>query len=166
VTEAGGSPDVWLTQEAHDRLAAELEYLTGPGRTEIARKIEAARAEGDLRENGGYHAAKEEQGKREARIRQLTALLRDARVGAAPVTEGVAGPGMVVEVEFSDGERERFLLGSREEGGLGNGLTVYSPQSPLGRALTGRRVGDETTYELPNGSTMAVRLLSADPYPG
>ncbi len=61
----------YLTPAAHERLQAELERLSGPGRVEIAKRIEAAREEGDLRENGGYHAAKEEQGKMEARIRQL-----------------------------------------------------------------------------------------------
>ena len=74
----------WLTQEAFDRLNAELEHLTGAGRTEIAKKIEAAREEGDLKENGGYHAAKDEQGKIEARIRLLTpaAPQLDGRRGA------------------------------------------------------------------------------------
>lgn len=66
----------WLTQEAHDRLAAELEELTTTGRKEIAARIEAAREEGDLKENGGYHAAKDEQGKMEARIRDLEHLLK------------------------------------------------------------------------------------------
>ena len=74
----------WLTQEAYDQLKAELEHLSGPARTEIAAKIAAAREEGDLRENGGYHAAKEEQGKQELRVRQLTQLLENAKVGEAP----------------------------------------------------------------------------------
>jgi transcription elongation factor GreA len=167
MTETDQASDVvWLTQEAYDRLRTELDYLTGPGRAEISSKIGQARAEGDLRENGGYHAAKEEQGKREARIRQLTALLRDAQVGEAPVEQGVAGPGMVVEVEFGDGERERFLLGSREEAGARQDVPVYSAQSPLGRAITGRRPGEEASYQLPNGATMSVKLLSADRYAG
>lgn len=71
----------WLTQEAYNKLKEELEYLTGPARTEISAKIAAAREEGDLRENGGYHAAKEEQGKQELRVRQLTQLLESAKVG-------------------------------------------------------------------------------------
>src|SRR5918911_3080243 len=98
MSEATDTNVTWLTQEAYDRLKAELEHLSGPARAEISQRIGAARAEGDLRENGGYHAAKEEQGKLEARIRQLTVLLRDAKVGEAPTTSGVAGPGMVVEV--------------------------------------------------------------------
>jgi transcription elongation factor GreA len=78
----------WLTQEAHDRLAAELAELSTHGREEIAKRIESAREEGDLKENGGYHAAKDEQGKQEARIRQLTELLRTAQVGEAPQSSG------------------------------------------------------------------------------
>src|SRR4051794_17537192 len=97
-------PVTWLTQEAYDRLKAELEHLSGPARTEISARIGAARAEGDLKENGGYHAAKEEQGKMEARIRQLTQLLRDAKVGQPPAADaGVAGPGMVVTVDYGGG---------------------------------------------------------------
>ncbi len=90
----------WLTQEAYDQLKAELEYLSGPARTEIAGKIAAAREEGDLRENGGYHAAKEEQGKQELRVRQLTQLLENAKVGEAPAASGVVAPGMVVKIAF------------------------------------------------------------------
>ena len=90
----------YLTQEAFDRLKAELDQLSGAGRTEIAKKIEAARDEGDLKENGGYHAAKEEQGKMEARIRQLTQLLENAIVGTKPADDGIVEPGMVVTVEM------------------------------------------------------------------
>lgn len=154
----------WLTQDAYDRLKAELDHLAGPGRTEIAKRIEAARAEGDLRENGGYHAAKEEQGKQEARIRQLTQLLRNAKVGEAPVTAGVAGPGMVVTVAWSDGEEERFLLGSREETVGGGELDVYSAASPLGKAVTGKRAGEQASYTTPNGSTMTVTVVAAEPF--
>src|ERR1700760_2787019 len=127
---------VWLTQEAYDRLKAEDDHLPGPGRAEITSRIEAAREEGDLKENGGYHAAKEEQGKQEARIRQLEELLRDAKGGPAPPSAGKAGPGMVVEIRFpGDPETERFVLGSRED--HSTPLTVYSPQSPLGSAVSG-----------------------------
>src|SRR5213080_3457997 len=132
----------WLTQEAYDRLTAELEHLSGPARVEISQRIGAARAEGDLKENGGYHAAKDEQGKIEARIRQLTQLLREAEVGQPPTAAaGVAGPGMVVTVRFADGDEETFLIGSREEAAVSD-LTVYSAQSPLGLALTGAKPGD------------------------
>jgi len=156
----------WLTQEAYDRLSAELEDAKGPRRADIVSKIEAARDEGDLKENGGYHAAKDEQGKLEARIRQLTQLLRDATVGEAPTTAGVAGPGMVVEVRFAgDTDTERFLIGSREDN-THEDVEVYSAQSPLGLALTGAKLGDTVTYTLPNGKQMQVELVTAEPYAG
>ena len=158
------SQTTWLTQETYDRLSAELEEAKGPRRADIVAKIEAARDEGDLKENGGYHAAKDEQGKLEARIRQLTQLLRDAKVGEAPTSAGVAGPGMVVEVTYEgDDEPERFLIGSREDKA---DIPVYSANSPLGLALTGAEVGDSVTYTLPNGRSMSVQLLSAEPYTG
>jgi len=153
----------WLTQDAYDRLKAELEYLSGEGRTEIAKKIEAAREEGDLKENGGYHAAKEEQGKQEARIRQLRALLESAHVGEAPVTsDGSVAPGMVVTAEVA-GEALVFLLGNREVAG-DTDLDVYSEKSPLGAAILGRRVGDKSSYTAPNGRTIAVKVLEAKPF--
>ena len=159
-----GQQTTWLTQEAFDRLSTELADAKGPRRADIVAKIEAAREEGDLKENGGYHAAKDEQGKLEARIRQLTQLLRDAKVGDAPTSAGVAGPGMVVEVTYAgDDDVERFLIGSREDKAE---IPVYSANSPLGLALTGAQIGDSVSYLLPNGSSMTVELLSAEPYTG
>ena len=156
---------VGLTQEAHDRLRAEHAQLVA-NRPARAREINDRREEGDLKENGGYHAAREEQGKLEARIRQLTQLLRDAKVGEAPTTSGVAGPGMVVEVRYQgDTDTERFLIGSREDN-THDDVEVYSAQSPLGVALTGAKVGDTVEYTLPNGKQMSVALLSAEPYVG
>ena len=153
----------WLTQEAHDRLQAELNHLAGPGRAEIAKKIEAAREEGDLRENGGYHAAKEEQGKQEARVRQLQQLLASAQVGERPADNGVIDSGMLVTVELA-GEELAFLLGSREVSA--GDVDVYSEKSPLGSAILGRSVGDEVSYTAPNGRTMPVKILRATPYGG
>lgn len=153
----------WLTQETFDRLTAEFEYLSGPARVEIARKIEAAREEGDLRENGGYHAAKEEQGKMEARIRQLRQLLNNAKVGEAPPDDGIVEPGMVVTVKYAgDDEVLTFLLGSRED--AGKAVDVYSPSSPLGSALLGKKVGDTATYTLPSGTSASVVVVDAKPY--
>jgi transcription elongation factor GreA len=155
----------WLTQEAYDRLKAELDHLAGTGRVEIAKKIEAARDEGDLRENGGYHAAKEEQGKQEARIAQLQYILENARVGEPPRTDGVVGPGMTVTIRFAgDDEEVTFLLASREESGAP--IDVYSPRSPLGSAINGKKVGDSATYTLPNGRAATVEILEAVPYGG
>ena len=106
----------WLTQDAHDRLHSELTERSGPRRSEITKRIEAAREEGDLKENGGYHAAKEEQGKNEARIRQLNQLLENSRIGAPEAAPDEVAPGRVVTVRFVDlGDEETFILGSREE---------------------------------------------------
>jgi len=151
----------WLTQEAYDRLKAELDHLTGDGRTDIAKKIEAARDEGDLKENGGYHAAKEEQGKQEARIRQLTQLLENAKVGERPADDGVVEPGMVVTADIA-GEKETFLLGSREA--ADDSLEVYSEKSPLGAAIICLKTGDSTTYTAPNGKAIDVKIIKAKPY--
>lgn len=153
----------FLTQAAYDRLKAELEELSGPGRTEIAKKIEAAREEGDLKENGGYHAAKEEQGKMEARIRQLTQLLENATIGEKPKDDGVVEPGMIVTVEMF-GEEEEFLLGSREI--TDSSMQVFSEQSPIGAAVNGHKAGDVVSYEAPNGKQIEVTILKATPYDG
>jgi len=152
----------WLTQEAADRLSAELANLETTGRSEIIKKIEAARAEGDLKENGGYHAAREEQGKIEARIRQLKHMLENAEIGTAPNNEdGLISPGMRVTVEIMGDEME-FLLGSRE---ISSGdLDVYSEKSPLGAAVMGAKIGDTKTYNAPNGKTISVKILKAEVY--
>lgn len=165
MTETRDDTVTWLTQEAYDRLKAELDQLSGTGRIEIAQKIEAARSEGDLKENGGYHAAKDEQGIMEARIVQLTNILDNSRVGTAPRTDGVVGPGMTVTVRFSGNDDEvTFLLASREESGAP--IDVYSPRSPLGTAISGKKVGDSATYSLPNGRSATVEILEAVPYGG
>jgi transcription elongation factor GreA len=155
----------WLTQEAYDRLKAELDHLSGPGRVEIAKRIEAAREEGDLRENGGYHAAKEEQGKQEARIRQLKELLGKARVGEPAAAAGVVALGSEVTVRFvGDDDTMTFVLGSREA--VDVAIEVYSPQSPLGAAILGKKVGQKATFSLPNGRETAVEIIKAQPYTG
>ena len=153
----------WLTQDAHDRLKSELDQLIA-NRPVIAAEINDRREEGDLRENGGYHAARDEQGQQEARIRQLQELLNQAKVGEAPKQSGVALPGSVVKVTFQDGESETFLIATRQEGVNDGKLEVYSPNSPLGQALIDHKVGDKVSYALPNGNTMTVTLDSAEPY--
>ena len=152
----------FLTQEAYERLSSELQELSGPRRAEVIGRIEAARAEGDLKENGGYHAAKEEQGKLELRIRQLTQLLATAVIGTPP-DDGVVEPGMLVTVELF-GEDETFLLGSRES--ADGDLQVFSEASPLGSAINGLRVGDTTSYQAPNGKTIEVTIKAAKPFAG
>ncbi|MGH9070827.1 MAG: transcription elongation factor GreA [Acidimicrobiales bacterium] len=148
-----------LSREAYERLSAEVEDLTTRGRVEIARAIETARALGDLSENGDYHAAKDSQGKMESRIRQLQALLISATVvedGAAPTV--AVGAGSVVSLRYSgEAEVERYLVGSIEE--RREGLAVISPNSPLGRALTGRAAGDLVDYQAPGGA-MRVEIVA------
>jgi transcription elongation factor GreA len=154
----------YLTQEAYDRLQSELSERTGPLRVEITKRIEAAREEGDLKENGGYHAAKEEQGKNEARVRQLTQLLENAQIGMPDADDDEVAPGKVVTVKFVEfDEEETFLLGSREESAHAS-VDVYSPTSPLGAAVLGRRIGDSATYELANGKTMTVEIINVQNY--
>lgn len=156
--------ETFLTQEAYDRLAAELEHLSTTGRAEIAKRIEIAREEGDLKENGGYHAAKDEQGKQEARIRTLEALLKNATVSEAVESRGIVEPGTLITATVA-GDSETFLLGSREIG-VGTDLDVYSPQSPLGTAILGLKVGDKTSYEAPNGKKIAVAITNVETYTG
>ena len=156
--------ETFLTQQAFDRLQAELEHLSTTGREEIAKRIEAAREEGDLKENGGYHAAKDEQGKQEARIRTLTQMLRDAKVSEAPQSTGVVESGTVITAVVAGGE-ERFLLGSREIAG-NTDLDVYSEQSPLGAAIIGLKIGEKTTYAAPNGRDITVEVTNVETFQG
>jgi transcription elongation factor GreA len=155
---------VWLTQEAHDRLKAELDQLVA-GRPAMAAEINARREEADLKENGGYHAAKDEQGKQEARIRQLEEILRRAEVGETPPDDGVVEQGMKVTVRFVEfDEEETFLFGAREM--EKEGLTVYSPQSALGAAINGRTKGETVSYSAPNGKNVSVEIIDAVPFTG
>ncbi|WP_375389366.1 transcription elongation factor GreA [uncultured Amnibacterium sp.] len=154
----------WLPQAAFDRLTAELAELSGPRRDEVVARIAQAREEGDLKENGGYHAAKEEQGKIEARIRELTVLLRNAEVGEAAVATDEVAAGNVVTASVA-GTEMRFLLGSREIAGDSD-IDVYSDSSPLGHAILGAKVGDTVTYEAPNGRAIEVRVEKVEPYAG
>ncbi|WP_127573509.1 transcription elongation factor GreA [Georgenia faecalis] len=154
----------WLTEDAYNRLKAELDHLTGPGRSEIAQRIEEARSEGDLKENGGYHAAREEQGKQEARIVQLTQLLRNAHVGQTPPDDGIVEPGMVVTAVVA-GEPEKFLLGSRE-GARDIDIDVFSENSPMGASILGKKAGDSVTYTAPNGATIDVEIKDVKPFQG
>jgi len=151
-------PDVHhFSQATHDRLSAELEELTTTSRIDIARKIQTARELGDLSENGDYHAAKEEQGKMEARIRDLQALLLDAEIIDTTDTDQV-GPGHIVAIRYEgDDEAERYLIGSIEE--KGGDLEVLTPGSPLGKALVGSAVGDWVEFESPTGAKLKVEIV-------
>jgi transcription elongation factor GreA len=159
------APKTWLSQDAHDRLQAELDALIA-ARPKIAAEISARREEGDLRENGGYHAAREEQGKQEARILYLKEFLRNAEVGEAPAAGNIA-PGMVVTIYFDDdqSDTETFLLGSREIASTTD-LTVYSPESALGTAILGSSAGQTVTYTAPSGADIKVTVVEFAPFSG
>ena len=151
-----------LSQEAHDRLRAELEDLTTRGRIEVAEKIERACELGDLSENGDYHAAKDEQGHMEGRIRQLEAILEHAEIIEKP-TPGVVGAGSIVTLVYegdSDDDAERYLVGHIEE--QVEGLDVVSPTAPLGAALIGAKAGDSVGFTAPNGNELRVRVLQVE----
>jgi transcription elongation factor GreA len=146
----------WLTQEAFDRLANELEQLLTVARADIAKRIQEAREEGDLKENGGYHAAKEEQGKIESRINRLEEILATAQVGEAPKAHGIVQQGLVISVELN-GSEKKFLLGSAEIDD--EDIEVYSPDSPIGSAIMGKKIGEKLDVYLPNGKTIQVKIL-------
>ncbi|GAA4896376.1 transcription elongation factor GreA [Tessaracoccus lubricantis] len=157
---------VWLTQEAFDKLEAELNELKTVGREDVSARIAAAREEGDLSENGGYHAAREEQGQMEGRIRQLEDLLRRAQVGEPEGAKDEVGPGKIITVAYDGDEddTDTFLLGSREVLGTDDSVeySVFSPQSPMGSAIIGAKVGDEVTYTAPNGKELMVVILKVE----
>jgi len=150
-----------LSQTAYDRLRAEFEQLTTVGRVEIARKIEAARELGDLSENGDYHAAKDEQGKMETRIAQLSALLNNSRIVEAGDGTRVAVGSVVTLAHGGDPDDvETYLVGSIEE--RHEGLEVISPASPMGSAIIGAGIGDTLSYESPAGGTLTVQIVSLE----
>ena len=148
-----------LTRDTFDRLRAELEDLTTRGRVEIAALIETARALGDLKENGDYHAAKDSQGKMESRIRQLERMLKNATVVDAALDAGVVAHGSVVSLRYEGDDEDDtsdFFVGSIEE--RQGDLTVVSPGSPLGQAVIGHTVGDTVEYAAPGG-TLRVEIV-------
>lgn len=161
---------IWLTQDAFDKLAEELDFLKGEGRRQVSAKIAQARSEGDLSENGGYHAAREEQGHQEARIRILEQMLREAQIGEPPAHSDEVTPGMEVTICYDDDpeDTDTFVLGSRELLALAEDDTieVFSPQSPLGAAILGKKVGESATYAGPTGAEFEVRVLEIKPHLG
>lgn len=160
MTDTAGT--TWLTQETFDRLKAELEELSTTGREEIAKRIEEAREDGDLKENAGYHAAKDEQGKIEARIRELEHMLKSATVGEAPEASGVVETGTVVTATVG-GREQKFLLGSREMASQTE-LRVYSTESALGEAILGLEVGATTTFLAPSGKDVEVKIIKVETF--
>jgi transcription elongation factor GreA len=158
-----------LTQAAYDRLKEELTQLITVGRHEIAKRIQDAREEGDLKENGGYHAAKEEQGKIEARINKIEEILATAEIGTADAGDGVVKQGLWIKCKLNGRDAE-FYLGSHEifegteyETQIEEGdLDVYSPDSPIGQQVMGKRVGDKVTYSAPNGKEITVEIVAVE----
>lgn len=146
-----------LSQKAYDRLKAEHDELTTVGRVDIARKIEAARELGDLKENGDYHAAKDHQGQMEARIRQLAGMLENCEIVES--TDGeVVEPGSVVQLRYEgDDDVETYFYGSVEERDIEH--EIISARSPLGEAIVGKKVGDKVEYESPTGATLVVEIV-------
>ena len=149
-----------LSQQAHDRLQAELDDLTTRGRIDIARKIETARELGDLSENGDYHAAKEEQGKMEGRIMHLEGTLEDCIIVEIPEATDTVTMGNVVKFRYKGAaDTETYLVGSIEE--RREGITVMSSSSPLGAALLGSKIGQTVSYEAPGGM-LAVEIVAIE----
>jgi transcription elongation factor GreA len=147
-----------LSQKAYDRLKAEHDELTTVGRVDIARKIEAARELGDLKENGDYHAAKDHQGQMEARIRQLAAMIENCEIVEAGDGD-IVEPGSVVELRYEgDDDTDTYFYGSVEERGVEH--DIISPGSPLGEALVGKKVGEKVDFTSPTGAVLAVEIIS------
>ena len=165
MTEPTQSTVVWLTQAKYDQLKAELEELRGPTRSALVKRVSDARDEGDLKENAGYHAARDELGKLDGRVQQLVDMLERAEVGETPADNGVVEPGMKVTVRLVGLDlEETFLFGAREM--AGDDIKVYSPQSPLGQAIDGAKRGETVTYTLPNGKDQKAEIVEAVPYVG
>jgi len=140
-----------LSREAYERLRAELEDLTTRGRVGIAQTIETARELGDLKENADYHAARDDQGRMEARIRQLQSLIDTAVIVDSSQTSDTVAAGSIVALRYEgDDDVDRFLVGSIEE--RRSDVAVVSPASPLGLALIGQRKGDLVEYQAPGGN--------------
>jgi len=152
------SSPTWLTQEAYDRLQAELDNLINVERAAITKKIQDAREEGDLKENGGYHAAKDQQGIIEARISRLTQILANSVVGESQESSDTVAQGMVITIELNEKKME-FLLGSAEMA-ENTDMSVYSPDSPMGIAIMGAKIGESVSYTAPNGKTLTVKIVS------
>lgn len=152
----------WLTPSAHQKLVEEYEHLTTTGRVEITQKIAEARDHGDLRENAEYHAAKDEQGMQEARIRQLKHILDTAEIREAE-DDGTVGIGTVATVVDADGDEMEIFVANQEN--RVRGLVLASPESPMGSALLGAKPGDSVTYEAPGG-TFTVEVTGVRVYEG
>ena len=150
-----------LTQDAYDQMRKELEHRQGPLREEIVQKISAARAEGDLSENGGYHAAREAQAKNEGRINELIVKLRDSKI-ITPPEAGTVGNGTLVTLKIGSMEG-KYLVGSHDLS-IATSEQIISPQSPIGQAVMDHHTGDTVTYTAPTGREIQATIVDAQPY--
>ena len=152
----------FLTQEAFDRLTADLERMSTVDREEIVARIAQARDEGDLKENSGYHAARDQLGLLEAKIRDLKEMLKHAQIGEVPESSGVVEIGTVITATIA-GDESVFFIGSREIA-AGSDYDAYSPESPLGKAILGLKVGDSTSFTAPNGNQIQVSISKVETF--
>ena len=152
----------FLTQEAFDRLSADLERMSTVDREEIVARIAQARDEGDLKENSGYHAARDQLGLLEAKIRDLKEMLKNAQIGEVPESSGVVEIGTVITATIA-GDESTFFIGSREIA-AGTDYDAYSPESPLGQAILGLKVGDKTSFTAPSGKEIAVSISKVETF--
>ena len=142
-----------ITQETLEKLQEEYHHLTTVGRTEIARVIESARLLGDLSENGDYHAAKDEQGKMESRVRQIDNVIRNHEIVERDENADVAQHASIVQIVYegdADDDYQEFFIGSIEE--KPDEVLVASPTSPLGAALLDHSIGEIVAYDAPSGT--------------
>jgi transcription elongation factor GreA len=164
---ASQEPTATLTLDAYLRIKAELGQLTTTGREQITEKIKIAREHGDLKENAEYHAAKDEQGLMESKIRKLQHMLRDPEIVEAPVDAEAVGPGMLVTImplDEDEPDEETYLLAEHAEE-RAQGARTVTTTSPLGTALLGAAPGDEVIYEAPGGS-FRYAVVSFEPHGG
>jgi transcription elongation factor GreA len=145
-----------LTREALRRLEAEQAYLEGEGRDKVIEDIATARSHGDLSENAEYHAAREQQGMQEARLRQLRDMIENAQIIEAS-DDGIVAPGKLVTLRYEgDDDAETYLFGLREERHREH--ATLTPESPLGRALMGHSSGETVSTTAPAG-TLKVEIV-------
>ena len=164
---AGQEPTATLTLDAYRRLKSELEELTTHGRERITEKIKVAREHGDLKENAEYHAAKDEQGLMESKIRKLQHMLRDPVIVEEPAHADEIGPGMLVTlrpVDDDEDDEETYLLAEHAEEKAPGSRTVTTT-SPLGAALLGAAAEQEVAYEAPAGTVRYV-VVDFEPFAG
>jgi len=150
--------DVILTPEGLEKLKAELEDLTTNKRREVAERIKDAREYGDISENSEYDDAKNEQAMLEARIATIEEKLRSATVvDAKDVSTDVVGVGTVVKVKDADTNKSvtYTIVGSAEADPASKKL---SNESPVGRALIGRKAKEKVTVQLPNGNSKELTI--------